>query len=112
MAAVAMDPWPGRGDLRESHSEIGQPGMIDRTRTRWPEEFAFFRRDRHVVDARLAPAHQTVAVELPLLIAIGAEPVAAIVVPFILEAHRDAIVVERPKLLDQAVIDLSRPFAW
>src|SRR5438477_12828792 len=85
--------------------------MIGRARTRQPEEFALSRRDRHIVDARLAPAHQTVAVELPLLVAIGAEPVAAIVAPFILEAHRDAIVVERPKLLDQEVVDFLRPFA-
>src|SRR6476660_8342312 len=94
-----------------SHSKFGQAGMIGGTGPRRPEELALFHRNRHIVDARLAPAHQTVAVELPLLIAIGAEPVAAIVAPFILEAHGDAIVVERPKLLDQAVIDFLRPFA-
>src|SRR6266581_3416095 len=97
--------------FRKSHPEFGQAGMIGWARTRRPQEFALAQSNRHIVDARLAPAHQTVAVELPLLVAIGAEPVAAIVAPFILEAHGDAIVVERPKLLDQAVIDLPRPFA-
>lgn len=72
MAAIAMDPRRGRAGLRalESHSQFGQAGMIGRARTRGPEEFALSRRNRHIVDARLAPAHQIVAVELPSFIAV------------------------------------------
>src|SRR6516162_5495120 len=67
--------------------------------------------DLDVVDAGLAPPHQALLVELPLLVAIGAMPPAARVVPFVLEAHRDAIAVERPEILDQAIVELGRPFA-
>src|ERR687887_1457401 len=67
--------------------------------------------DRDIVDAGFAPAHQPVLVELPLLIAVGAMPLPGIVVPLILEAHRDAVLVERPEILDQAVVVLLRPFA-
>ena len=67
--------------------------------------------NRDVVDAGLAAAHQAVLVELPLLVAVGAMPLAGIIVPFILKAHRDAIAVERPEILDQAILVLLRPFA-
>jgi hypothetical protein len=52
-----------------------------------------------------------VLVELPLLVAIGAMPLSARIVPLILEAYRDVVAVERPEILDQAVILLRRPFA-
>ena len=68
-------------------------------------------RDRYVVDASLAPSHQAVLVKLPLLVAVRAKPVVGVVVPLVLEANRDAVVVERPKLLDEPVIELFRPFA-
>src|SRR5260370_5519165 len=48
--------------------------------------------DRQIVDARQADAHQALAVELPVLVAIAAEPAPRIVVPFIGEANRDAVV--------------------
>src|SRR3569833_1047358 len=67
--------------------------------------------DGDVVDARFAPAHQPLLVELPLLVAVGAEPAAAGVVPFVLEAHGDAVAVERPQILDQPVVELLLPLA-
>src|SRR5262249_42562992 len=33
------------------------------------------------------------------------------IVPLILEAHCDAIAVERPEVLDQAIVEFVRPFA-
>jgi len=45
--------------------------------------------DLYIIDAGLAPAHQAVLVEFPLLIAIGAEPLSGIVMPFVLETHSD-----------------------
>ena len=68
-------------------------------------------RDRHIVDAGFAAAHQAGLVELPLLVAVGAMPLPGIVVPFVLKAHRDMVAVERPEILDQAVLMLFRPFA-
>ena len=38
-------------------------------------------------------------------------PLPVVVVPFILKAHRDAVAVERPEILDQAVLVLLGPFA-
>src|SRR4029453_19208646 len=38
-------------------------------------------------------------------------PLPGFVVPFILEAHGDAVLIERPEVLDQAIVMLLRPFA-
>ena len=50
-------------------------------------------------------------VELPVLVAVAAEPAAAVVMPFVGEAHGNAVVTERPDLLDQAIVELALPFA-
>jgi len=52
---------------------------------------AFALLDRKIVDAGDAQAHQAAFVEFPILVAIAAEPMAAVVVPFIGKAHGDAI---------------------
>jgi len=59
-----------------------------------PEVFSVGLFDRQVVDARQTPPHQPVLGELPILIAIGTEPVAGIVVPFIREPDGDPAVRE------------------
>jgi hypothetical protein len=56
--------------------------------------------DWQVIDAGDAQVHQPVFIELPVLVAIAAEPIAAIVVPFVGEANRDSVLVERPNLFD------------
>ncbi len=64
--------------------------MIRRARPRRrPPETALAFADLYIIDAGLAPAHQAVLVEFPLLIAIGAEPLSGIVMPFVLETHSD-----------------------
>ena len=60
--------------------------------------------NRQVVDARVTMRHQAVLVELPVFVAVRTEPVAGVVMPFVGKAHRDAIAVERPQLLDQPVV--------
>ena len=50
-------------------------------------------------------------VELPVLVAVGAEPLAGVVVPLVGEAHGDAVVGEGPELLDQPVVELALPLA-
>src|SRR5262249_52136089 len=76
-----------------------------------PQERPLLDADRHVIDTRLAAAHQAPLVKLPQLVAVTAEPVAAGVVPLVPEPDRDAILGERPERLDQAVIEFLRPFA-
>ena len=83
--------------------------MIGRTRAERPGVAPVLRGDRQVVDAGESPLHQTVGAEFPVLVAIGAEPVPKIVMPFIGEPNRDAIVGEGPELLDQPVVELRAP---
>src|SRR5262245_56497245 len=85
--------------------------MVNRSRALRPAEFARGLGDRQVVDAGIAQAHQPLVIKLPILVTIGAQPVAGIVVPFIVEAHGDAIVGKSPQLLDQSIVELARPFA-
>jgi hypothetical protein len=59
-----------------------------------------------VVDAGLATAHEAVLVELPLFVAIRAVPLPSV------KAHGDAIAVEGPEILDQAIVELFAPFAF
>src|SRR5215510_10917269 len=90
---------------------LAQSRHVRRPRAgRRPMEAAILFSDLDVVDAGFAPAHQAVLVELPLLVAVGAVPLATCVMPLILKAHRDAIAVERPEILDQAVVEFLRPF--
>src|SRR6201991_2497952 len=95
-----------------SQRVLAQARDIGRARPRGRQmEGAFAFRDGEIVDAGLAPPHQAALVEFPLLVAVGAMPLPGIVVPFILEAHRDAVLIERPEILDQAIVMLLRPFA-
>ena len=85
--------------------------MIVRAPAEGPMKAAISLADRRIVDARETPAHQAVFVELPILIAVGAKPVAAIVVPLIGEADRDAVFAETPQLLDEPIVQLALPLA-
>ena len=76
-----------------------------------PMVFAVRLGDRQVIDRGDTPAHQAVLVELPVLVAVGPEPVRRIVMPFVGKAHGDAIAARRPDLLDQPVVELFGPFA-
>src|SRR5262245_2661953 len=82
----------------------GLPALVLRTR---PEDPPLGLVDLHVVDARLAPAHVALVVELPLLVAIAAPPLPGRVVALVLEAHGDPIAVERPQVLAQPVVELA-----
>ena len=85
--------------------------MAGGTRSGGPQELAVFRGDRHVVDACFPAAHQSIAIEFPLLVAVRAKPMAGIIAPLILEANTDVVFMERPKLLDEPVIKFVGPFA-
>src|ERR1700730_17194834 len=74
-----------------------------------PVIFAFAVFDRKIIDARDAQAHQAMLVEFPVLVAIAAEPVPAVIMPFIGKADRDVVRIEGPDLLDQPVLELAIP---
>src|SRR3989442_1731192 len=77
----------------------------------FPTKLAVGFLDGQVVDAGEAEFHVAAFVELPVLVAVGAIPLAGVVVKLILEAHRDAVAREGPEFLLQAVIQLAIPFA-
>ena len=85
--------------------------MIGGARACGPEELAVGVLDGNVVDAGFAAAHESVFVELPLLVSVGAEPVLGGVVELVLEADGYAVVVEGPDFLDEAVVQFAGPFA-
>src|ERR1700722_7194653 len=85
--------------------------MIVRTTAERPVIKTVLFLDRQIVDAREAHAHQTVLVELPVLIAVAAKPASRIVAPFVGETNRDAVVMKGPKFLDQPIVELAVPFA-
>src|SRR5690348_10313069 len=59
----------------------------------------------------MAASHQPELVELPVLVAVGTEPLTRVVVPFVGEAHRDPCAFERPDFLDESIVELLRPLA-
>ena len=64
-----------------------------------------------IVDARVAVMHYALRVVFPIFVAVGAKPLAGIVVPLVGEADGDARFVESPELFDEAVIEFAVPFA-
>src|ERR1044072_6136421 len=68
--------------------------------------------DWQVVNGCKPESHQTVVIEFPVLIAVGAEPISAIIVPFVSEPHSDAVFVESPKLFDQPVVEFFGPLPF
>src|SRR5580700_1503402 len=51
------------------------------------------------------------AVEFPILVPVGSEPISAIIVPFVRKANGDAILAKSPDLLNKPVIEFFRPLA-
>src|SRR3984893_894621 len=85
--------------------------MIVGTAAERPVVLALALLDRDIIDAGDAKPHQAVLVEFPVLVAVAAEPIAAIVVPLICEAHADPVLAEGPDLLDWPVAELPVPLA-
>src|SRR5262249_18413672 len=102
---------PRRLKAARLKAQVAQRWVIVGTATEGPVIFALAILDRQVVDAGDTSPHQAVVVELPVLVAVAAKPVAGIVVPFICKAHGDPVVAERPHFLNQPIIELAIPFA-
>lgn len=85
--------------------------MIVRPTAERPMKLALRLLDWLLVDAGVARAHQTILGEFPILIAIGTEPLTAVIVVFIGIANSNAAALESPDLLDQPVVELKVPFA-
>src|SRR5256885_15916326 len=86
--------------------------MLFGTATKWPMILAFRFLDWQVINGGKAKSHQAIAIKLPVLVAIGAEPIPRIIMPFIGEPHGDAVCVVSPKLFDQPVVEFFGPLAF
>jgi hypothetical protein len=67
--------------------------------------------DWRIVDARETACHQPMVVELLELVAVGAKPLASIIVPLVLETHGNAVFTNAPQLLREPVLELRRPLS-
>ena len=63
--------------------------MIGRAGPKRPVVFPVALRNRQVVDAGIAELHQSLVIELPVLVAVGTKPLTAVVVPFVSVTNGD-----------------------
>jgi 2-keto-3-deoxy-L-rhamnonate aldolase RhmA len=92
-------------------AEIAQRRVTVGPSAEWPVVFALALFDWQIVDTGDAQTHQAILVEFPVLVAVAAEPVAAVVAPLIGKPYGDAVLSKGPDLLDQAVVELTLLFA-
>ena len=87
----------GGGEVvRASRGEVSEPQLresrvIVGAAAEGPAKLAFGFLDRQIVDGREPTLHEARGIELPILIAIRANPLAAVVMAFIGEANRDTV---------------------
>src|ERR1700730_14864782 len=94
-----------------SQAEVAESRMVIRATPQRPAELAVMLCDGQVIDAREATLHQALCVELPILVAIAAEPETRVIMPFVSEAHGNVVAGAGPQLLEEPIIQLARPFA-
>mmetsp|Transcript_4298 Transcript_4298/g.17117 ORF Transcript_4298/g.17117 Transcript_4298/m.17117 type:complete len:230 (+) Transcript_4298:903-1592(+) len=94
-----------------AQSLFGDPAVVRHLLALRDGDAPLARVDLRLVDAGDTLAHVPLRVELPVLVAVGAEPLPVRVAVLVLEAHRDAVVVKRPQVLAQHVVQLAVPLA-
>ena len=85
--------------------------MLVGTAAKWPKKPTLGLCYRQIVDTGDSPPHFASLIEFPILVAVAAKPIAAVVVPLVSKTHGNAIVAESPKLLDQTIIEFAAPLA-
>ena len=90
-----MYPPPAR-----SKAKLGKTWVIVRPSPERPTVYPVGILDWQIVDRGKPPLHHAVCIEFPVLIAVRAEPVSAVIMPFISKANGDAVVTKRPHLFD------------
>ena len=94
-----------------SEAQRGEAGVVVGAAAEGPVEFAIGFFDREVVDASVAVVHDAIWIEFPVLVSVGAVPIAGVVMALIGETDGDASSVEGPELFDQAVVEFATPFS-
>ncbi len=100
--------WPDRGVQRTANAVSGSLALIASASPLENPPYAL-RRNRSIINARDPRLHQAVLRELPQLVSVRAIPLAAFVVPFILESYRHAILAEPPQRLLSAIVQFLCP---
>ena len=77
----------------------------------WLSLLPFALLDELVVDAGVAELHVSKFVELPVLVAVGAIPLAGGVVKLIFKSHGDAVAGEGPQGFLQTIVKFTLPLA-
>ena len=80
--------------------------------TELPVKFAVGFANFDVIDTGMSVRHQPVAIKFPILVAIGAVPLAFERLEFVAVARRDAIFSKGPQLFDEAVIEFPQPLIF
>src|SRR5262249_51875349 len=99
-------PGPAR-----SPAQVGEAPVPPGPTPKGPEVLPVGVANRQIVDAGQAARHEAAVVEFPVLVAVGPEPLPAVVVPLVGEPHGDPVLAEGPELLDQPIVQLLRPLA-
>lgn len=94
--ASALGLGAAATSIRLLQPEIAQRWVIVRPSPQRPMALAVAVANRGVVDAGEAATYQAARVELPKLVAVGTEPIAAVVTPFISEADGDTVFTGAP----------------
>ena len=85
--------------------------MIVGATTQGPVKAPVSLADWRIIDAREAATHLAVVVKVPILVAVGTKPIAAVVMPLIGKTHRETVLPEGPELLDEPIVELALPLA-
>src|SRR4029079_15625526 len=100
LCRVSSDSLRGESCLTSLQSEIAQSRVLIRTPAERPMIFSLRFFDWKIVNAGVPAQHQSVLIKFPVLVAVRAEPMSGIIVPFTGETHRDAIAVVGPQFFD------------
>jgi hypothetical protein len=84
--------------------------MIIRPAPKRPVKLSITFFNAKIINAGNPPTHIPPVVKLPILIAIGAKPIARIIMPLIAEPYCNPITLKCPEFLDEPVVEFFIPF--
>jgi hypothetical protein len=96
--AAVFDAW--RWKRGRSETKLASPRVVVGATTERPVKATVFHADWQVVNAGVSLAHEATIIELPVLVAEGSEPIAAIVMPLISKPDGNPVAGECSQLLD------------
>src|SRR5579859_2340847 len=111
IASMTRPSWRCPQSQTYLQPQVAQSRMVVGTAAERPVVEPLRLLNGKIVDAGMAPVHQAVIAEFPHFVPVRSPPLPGAVVRLVSKAHRDSIVIERPKFLDEPILELARPFA-